>query len=112
MIRCVGGIHVTGLTAAGSKRPGGDDPNTLLPAVHRVASLTRRWLLGAHRGAVEDAHLSGYLNEFVIRFNRRSSRSRAMLFYRLLEPAVAHAPVRYSDLIISRRPGKRPVLAP
>jgi len=90
----------------------GDDPNTLLPAVHRVASLTKRWLLGTHQGAVEHTHLPGYLNEFVFRFNRRSSRSRGMVFYRLLELAVAHAPVRYDDLIMSRRPSKRPPRPP
>lgn len=86
----------------------GEDPNALLPAVHRVASLTKRWLLGTHQGAVKEAHLPSYLNEFVFRFNRRASRSRGMVFYRVLQLAVAHAPVRYDDLILSRRPRKRP----
>ena len=45
----------------------GDDPHELLPAVHRVASLVKRWLLGTHQGSVGDAHLPGYLNEFVFR---------------------------------------------
>jgi hypothetical protein len=48
--------------------------------------------------------LSNYLNEFGFRFNRRRSRSRGMLFYRVLELAVAHDPVRYQYLIVSRRP--------
>lgn len=82
----------------------GEDPGKLLPAVHRVASLTKRWLLGTHQGSVDEAHLSNYLNEFVFRFNRRKSRSRGMVFYRVLELAVAHAPVRYDELIASRRP--------
>jgi transposase-like protein len=82
----------------------GDDPGKLLPAVHRVASLTKRWLLGTHQGSTDDAHLPSYLNEFVFRFNRRTSRSRGMVFYRVLELAVAHAPVRYKDLLASRRP--------
>lgn len=93
-------------------RARGDDPSTLLPAVHRVASLTKRWLLSTHQGAVHDAHLPGYLNEFVFRFNRRSSRSRGMVFYRLLELAVAHVPVRYNDLIMRRRPDKQPAPPP
>ncbi|EQD69695.1 hypothetical protein B1A_06739, partial [mine drainage metagenome] len=59
-----------------------------LPGVHRVASLVKRWLLGTHQGAPDVAHLPNYLNEFVFRFNRRTSRSRGMLFYRLLELAV------------------------
>lgn len=86
----------------------GDDPHELLPAVHRVASLTKRWLLGTHQGSVDEAHLPSYLNEFVFRFNRRSSRSRGMVFYRVLEMAVAHDPVRYHDLIATRRPRKVP----
>ena len=44
------------------------------------------------------------LNEFVFRFNRRRSRSRGMVFYRVLELAVAHDPVRYQDLIATSRP--------
>ena len=54
----------------------GEDPGALLPAVHRVVSLAKRWLLGTHQGSVEPAHLASYLNEFVFRFNRRRSRSR------------------------------------
>ncbi len=88
-------------------RSRGDDPSHLLRAPHRVASLAKRWLLGTHQGSVDAAHLSSYLNEFVFRFNRRRSRSRGMLFYRVLELAVSHAPVRYQDLIAERRP--RPV---
>ncbi len=84
-------------------RARGEDPGKLLPAVHRVASLTKRWLLGTHQGSVDEAHLASYLNEFVFRFNRRRSRSRGMVFYRVLELAVAHEPVRYQDLIATRR---------
>ncbi|MCU0836531.1 MAG: IS1595 family transposase [Chromatiaceae bacterium] len=73
----------------------GEDPGELLPGVHRVASLVKRWLLGTHQGAVDSAHLANYLNEFVFRFNRRRSRSRGMVFYRVLELAVAYEPVRY-----------------
>jgi transposase-like protein len=72
-------------------RARGEDSSKLLPAVHRVASLAKRWLLGTHQGSVDDAHLTSYLNEFVFRFNRRRSRSRGMVFYRVLELAVDHA---------------------
>lgn len=84
--------------------PGGEDPGELLPAVHRVASLAKRWLLGTHQGSVDEAHLQSYLNEFVYRFNRRRSRSRGLVFYRVLELAVAHTPVRYRDLVADPRP--------
>lgn len=82
----------------------GEDIGTLLPGVHRVASLAKRWLLSTHQGAVETAHLDEYLQEFCFRFNRRTSNSRGLLFYRVLELATGHSPVRYRDLIRSERP--------
>lgn len=90
----------------------GEDPGELLPAVHRIASLAKRWLLGTHQGAVDAAHLPSYLSEFVFRFNRRRSRSRGLLFYRVLELAVAHAPVRYKDLVATQRPRATPPSPP
>ncbi len=90
----------------------GEDPGELLPGVHRVASLAKRWLLGTHQGAVEAKHLAAYLNEFVFRFNRRRSRSRGMLFFRVMELAAAHEPVRYQDLVAKPRAGKTPADPP
>ncbi len=86
------------------------DASKLLPGVHTVASLAKRWLLGTHQGRVDDAHLANYLNEFVFRFNRRRSRSRGLIFYRVLELAVGHDPVRYRDLILN--PGRRTARPP
>jgi len=74
--------------------------------VHRVASLAKRWLLGTSSGAVEEDHLPSYMNEFVFRFNRRRSRSRGLVFYRMLTLTVGHDPVRYHDLIANKRPAK------
>lgn len=65
----------------------------LLPRANRVASLLKRWLLGTHQGAVQPAHLDYYLDEFTFRFNRRTSGSRGLLFYRLLDQAVHLQPV-------------------
>jgi transposase-like protein len=84
----------------------GESIDGLLPGVHRVASLAKRWLLGTHQGSVDEAHLQSYLDEFVFRFNRRRSRSRGLLFLRVLELAVAHAPVRYRDLVADPQPKK------
>ena len=67
----------------------------LLPRVHKAISLLKRWLLGTHQGAVSHQHLDYYLDEFVFRFNRRSSRSRGKLFYRLVQQAVAVDPTPY-----------------
>ncbi len=71
----------------------------LLPRVHRVASLLKRWLLGTHQGAVSPAHLDYYLDEFTFRFNRRRAASRGKLFFRLLEQAVQVGPVTYETII-------------
>ena len=74
-------------------------PSQLLPHVHRVVSLLTRWLLGTHHGGVTHEHLDYYLDEFTFRFNRRRSRSRGMLFYRLVQQAVAVDPAPYESLV-------------
>jgi transposase-like protein len=81
--------------------PSGMQAHELLPAVHRVAALAKRWLLGTHQGGVHPAHMQAYLDEFTFRFNRRRSRSRGMLFYRLLEQAVQAQPRTYRSLVAS-----------
>jgi hypothetical protein len=73
-----------------------------------VASLVKRWLLGTHQGSVDEAHLQSYLDELIFRFNRRHSRSRGMVFYRVLELAVAHEPVRYRELVVHPKPKRVP----
>jgi len=82
----------------------GKTASALLPRVHRVASLLKRWLLGTHQGAVSREHLDYYLDEFTFRFNRRNSRHRGKLFYRLVEQAaqVGHTP--FARLVSESRP--------
>jgi len=77
----------------------GDSAEAVLPRVHRVVSLLKRWLMGTHQGAVSREHLDYYLDEFTFRFNRRTSRHRGKLFYRLLEQAVAAKPVPYTAMV-------------
>lgn len=79
----------------------------LLPRVHRVISLLRRWLMGSHQGAVSHKRLDYYLEEFTFRFNRRRSKSRAKLFFRLIQETVAMDPVRY-DLMFPRYEKNQP----
>ena len=67
--------------------------DNLLPLPHRVAALLKRWLGGIHHGAVRASHLDYYLDEYTFRFNRRTSRSRGKLFYRLVQQVVAVGPV-------------------
>ena len=75
------------------------DPENLLPHVHMIVSLLKRWLLGTHQGAVQEEHLQAYLDEYVFRFNRRKSAKRGPLFYRLLENAMRVPPTTYAELI-------------
>lgn len=71
----------------------------LLPRIHRVISLLKRWLLGTHQGAIAQDHLDDYLDEFTFRFNRRKSKSRGKLFYRLAQQAVQVGPVPFAALV-------------
>lgn len=77
----------------------GDPAHIAMPGVHRIASLLKRWLLGTHQGGVSGRHIDYYLDEYTFRFNRRTSRSRGLLFYRLMEQAVATAPITYRQLV-------------
>jgi len=71
------------------------------PLAHLVAALFKRWWLGTHQGAISHENLRYYLDEFTFRFNRRKSRSRGLLFYRLIEGALATAPVPAKTLRIN-----------
>ena len=70
-----------------------------MPGVHRIAALLKRWLLGIHQGAVSGKHLEYYLDEYTFRFNRRTSRTRGMLFYRLMQQAVVTASAPYRQIV-------------
>jgi ISXO2-like transposase domain len=82
----------------------------VLPGVHRVASLLKRWLAGTHQSGISAEHLQAYLDEFTFRFNRRHSRARGLLFLRLLEGAVTAPPTTMKQPI--KVPDPRPVLTP
>jgi len=84
----------------GSKR----EAHEVMPRVHMLASLLKRWLVGTHQGGVQVFHLDYYLDEFTFRFNRRTSRSRGLLFHLLLQQALATDPVPYRRLVHGRSP--------
>ena len=71
----------------------------VLPRVHLVIGLLKRWMLGTHQGAIGNAYLDDYLNEFTFRSNRRTSKSRGKLFYRLAQQAVQIDPVPLTKLV-------------
>ncbi len=80
------------------------------PGVHRVASLLKRWYLGTHQGAMSKEHLGYYLDEFTFRFNRRTSKARGLLFYRLIMQAVRTSHLDTDELFANsgRRPREEP----
>jgi transposase-like protein len=85
-------------TAAAHKKTETGDAT---PLAHLVASLFKRWWLGTHQGAISPENLRYYLDEFTFRFNRRKSKSRGLLFYRLIEGALATAPAPAKTLKIN-----------
>lgn len=80
----------------------------VMPKVHLVAALLKRWLLGTFHGGVSREHLVYYLDEFTFRFNRRTSRARGLLFYRLLEQAVQTTPATTRQLFLGAGRGPPP----
>ena len=74
------------------------EDDRLLPRVHRVISLAKRWVLGTYQGSMDKKYFDAYLNEFTFCFNRRASKSRGLLFQRLLENAIAVEPVSQGKL--------------
>jgi transposase-like protein len=106
MVRTDEWVGYNGLKAQGyshkvvrTKSSVGDN---LLPLANRVTSLLKRWLLGTHQGAVRPSHLDYYLDEFTFRFNRRTSRSRGKLFFRLVQQAMAIDPVPAKSIVGGR----------
>ena len=94
-------IHDAGYERDKQVIQGSDEPaHEKLVAVHRVAALVKRWLLGTHQGSVNMEHMDAYLNEYAFRFNRRTSKARGLLFFRLLELAVKTPPIKYNDVKI------------
>ena len=88
-----GYVHETTVLSAS-----GDPAHVSMPGVHRIASLLKRWILGTHQGSVIPAHLQSYLEEFTFRFNRRTSRSRGLVFRRLLEQSMATGPTTEAEV--------------
>jgi transposase-like protein len=83
---------------------GTEQAHEVMPRVHKVAALLKRWLLGTLQGGIQHQHLDYYLDEFTFRFNRRRSKARGLLFHRLAQQAVAAGPKPYNVIISGPRP--------
>ena len=77
----------------------GDFAHVLMPGVHRLASLLKRWILSTHQGSVSDMHLQAYLEEYTFRFNRRNSKSRGLVFKRPIEHSLSSKPITQADIV-------------
>lgn len=75
------------------------DPDELLPRINIVTALLKRWILGTHQGSLNLKHIDSYLDEFVFRFNRRTSKVRGLLFQRVIENSFKTAPSTYEKII-------------
>ena len=75
------------------------DLDAVMPGPHLVSSLLKRWTAGTLHHRTSRQHLPYYLDEFTFRFNRRTSRARGLLFYRLLQQAAGIDPHPLSELI-------------
>lgn len=101
-VRTDGWEGYSGLSSAGYSRTiireTAEVGKNLLPLANRVVALLKRWLIGTHQGKPSASHLDYYLDEFVFRFNRRTSRSRGLLFCRMIEQAVNIDPIKDQDI--------------
>lgn len=79
----------------------GSEAHELLPHVHMVDSLVKRWINGTHQGVISAKHLSYYLDEYAFRFNRKLSTYRGKLFYRLIQQAMSISPKPYDEIVNS-----------
>lgn len=110
MVHTDGWSGYAGLAATGYQHKvtvinGGSDPaHEVMPRVHLVASLLKRWLIGTHQGGIQHQHLDDYLDEFTFRFNRRGSQARGLLFHRLAQQAVAVGPAPDHRIIVASDP--------
>jgi len=76
----------------------GKQAHELLPHVHLVDSLVKRWINGTHQGNISAKHLQYYLDEFAFRFNRKLSTYRGKLFFRLMQQAVETQPITLHEI--------------
>ena len=58
----------------------GQKEHELLPHVHMVDSLVKRWINGTHQGRITQKYLCYYLDEYAFRFNRKLSHHRGKAF--------------------------------
>ena len=75
------------------------DKSSVLPGINLIASLFKRLVIGTFHGRCDRKHLQHYLDEYVFRFNRRTTTYVGKRFMRIVEQAMATAPNTYRMII-------------
>lgn len=75
------------------------DKNSVLPGVHRIASLVKRLMLGTFQGRFAPAHFQCYMDEYVFRFNRRTSRNIGKKFMRIVQQVSSSTKTTYRQIV-------------
>jgi hypothetical protein len=75
------------------------DKDSVLPGVHLVASLVKRLILGTFQGRFAPEHLQSYMDEYVFRFNRRTSRNVGKKFMRIAQQVVASSQMTVQNIV-------------
>jgi transposase-like protein len=79
------------------------DPDELLPRINIVTALLKRWLLSTLHGRLDPKHMDNYFEEFIFRFNRRTSKARGLLFQRVIENSIRVEPTPYKEIIARKQ---------
>ncbi len=74
------------------------EKDSVLPGVHLVASLVKRVIRGTHQCRFKPKYLQYYLDEYVFRFNRRTSRSVGKKFMRIVQQVTSSAKLTYQNV--------------
>ncbi len=75
------------------------DKQSVLPGVHLIASLVKRLIIGTHQGRFDPCYLQNYLDEYVFRFNRRTSRSIGKKFMRIVQQVIKSNKITFSQIL-------------
>jgi transposase-like protein len=87
---------------------GSDLARVVLPAVHRVASLVKRWLLGTHHGGIGAQHVEAYLDEFHLPLQPAAvERARPALLSAALERRRRQEARLRHNRLVAARTGRR-----
>ena len=69
------------------------DTYSALSGVHLIASLVKRLIIGTFHGRFDPKYLQYYLDEYVFRFNRRTSISVGKKFMRIVQQVASSASI-------------------